>query len=292
MTGRATEDDQAGSNQPLNLRGPALPYAGWIGSGTPTGPWPRTFPCRSCEGDRTHMSRLDLRHLACVAWLVVGAGMLRADEFVSLKGYRMDGPRGWLVCGRDDPKLMARVERGELPGLANLNFDTIDVVFLDPEVAAGVGLTVGFRTDSAPFDATARERWTTHFRNQATKPELKFVLQTIGEIDVGGMKGLSFKTRWSYPGDMVQQWQVLVSSGTHLLLFTFFGPPEIFDSYWPEFRTTMASVRLANSPDRWRWLWPVVLSSLAGAAIGASLTTGAGWVINRRRTQRQGPPRA
>jgi len=238
------------------------------------------------------MSRLDLRPLACVAGLVVGAGMLRADEFVSLKGYRMDAPRGWNVCGRDDPKLMERVARGELPGLANVNFDTIDVVFLDPEVAAGVGLTVGFRQDSTPFDEAARKRWTAHFRNQATKSELKFVLQTIGEIDVGGVKGLSFKTRWSYPGNMVQQWQVLVSSGTHLLLFTFFGPPEIFDSYWPECRAIMGSVRLANSPNRWGWLWALALSALAGAAIGASLATGTGWAINRRRTQGQVSPSA
>ena len=115
---------------------------------------------------------------------------------------------------------------------------------------------------------------------------MKLKLQKVGDLEVDGVEALGFETRWTYPLGLVQQYQVLVSSGTHLLLFTFFGPPEVFDSYRPVFDETLASVRLASGRHPWGWAAPVAISAGAGAAVGAALAVGIGLFINRRRLRR------
>ena len=231
-----------------------------------------------------------MRHLVCVVWLITWAGLAQAAPYKSLKGYRVDCPEDWWVSGRDDPRLMERIDRGLIPGLANVDFNTIDVMLVDPAADFTVGLTIGFRPSEGPFDAQSRKQWTKSIRQSAMRSNLKLILQAIGDIDVDGVAGLSFQTRWSYPRGLVQQWQVLVSSGTHLLLFTFFGPPEVFTSYRPQFEQIMGSVRLGNSPIRWAWVGSLVTSAVAGALVGGAVSAGVGWIINRHRAYRGAGP--
>ena len=236
------------------------------------------------------MGTSSVRPAVCGVCLATCVGLAQAAPHQSLKGYEVVCPAGWHLSGRDDPELMERIDRGELPGLSNVDFSTIDVVMLDPASDRGVGLTVGFRLDADPFDAAARQRWTRNIRNAAAKSKMKLLLQKVGDIEVDGVEALSFETRWKYPLGMVQQWQVLVSSGTHLLLFTFFSPPEVFDSYRPVFEDTLTSVRLANGRRFWPWVGSIALAAVVGAAIGASTSAGVGWAINRSRARRSGKP--